>query len=298
MSRFSLAGKKALVTGASRGIGRALALALAEAGAEVFLSGRNATAVEAGAAGLRVAGYKAHALALDVSSPPAIAEGFARLGEMTQSLDILVNNAGVESVCPSLDVDEALWDKILDTNLKGAFFCAQAAARMMPHGSAILNICSLTSEVGVPTAAPYGASKSGLVGVTRALAAEWAGRGIRVNGIGPGYFRTALTEMFYEDEAWVEAMLAKIPLARFGETGGSGRRRGVPLRSGRVLHHRPGSVRGWRVSCQHLRAAPRGCARSPWREKAKRRRPELRRCWRICLTSRQKTYGSTTTSTV
>ncbi len=217
MSRFSLAGRKALVTGAARGIGRALALALAEAGAEVFCSGRDAAAVEAAASGLRAAGYAAHGLVLDVSSPAAITEGFTRLRGMTDRLDILVNNAGLESVCPSLEVDEALWDKILGTNLKGAFFCAQAAARMMPEGSAILNLCSLTSEVGVPTATPYGASKSGLLGVTRALAAEWAKRGIRVNGIGPGYFRTAMTEVFYEDSAWAEAMLAKIPLARFGE---------------------------------------------------------------------------------
>ena len=117
---------------------------------------------------------------------------------------------------PSLEVDEALWDRILDTNLKGAFFCAQAAARRMIEGGSILNLCSLTSEVGVPTAVPYGASKSGLLGMTRALAAEWAARGIRVNGIGPGYFRTALTEVFYQDEAWQKTMLDKIPLRRFG----------------------------------------------------------------------------------
>jgi gluconate 5-dehydrogenase len=217
MNRFSLVGRKALVTGASRGIGRALALALAEAGAEVFCAGRDLAALEAVASGLRDARYTAHALKLDVSTPAAVAEGFAALREMTPTLDILVNNAGVEDVRPSLDVDETLWDKILNTNLKGAFFCAQAAARMMSKGGAILNLCSLTSEVGVPTAAPYGASKSGLVGVTRALAAEWAPLGIRVNGIGPGYFRTSMTEVFYENEAWAKAMLAKIPLARFGE---------------------------------------------------------------------------------
>ncbi|MBB5372238.1 SDR family NAD(P)-dependent oxidoreductase [Acidocella aromatica] len=217
MNRFSLAGRKALVTGASRGIGRALALALAEAGAEVFCAGRDLVALETVAAGLREAGYAATAVKLDVSTPAAVAECFAALAGMTPTLDILVNNAGVEDVCPSLDVDEALWDKILNTNLKGAFFCAQAAARMMSKGGAILNLCSLTSEVGVPTAAPYGASKSGLVGVTRALAAEWAPLGIRVNGIGPGYFRTSMTEVFYENEAWAKAMLAKIPLARFGE---------------------------------------------------------------------------------
>ena len=141
------------------------------------------------------------------------------MASLGRPLDILVNNAGVESVRPSVDVDEALWDAILDTNLKGAFFCAQAFARLPARddgGRAILNLCSLTSEVGIPTAVPYGASKTGLVGMTRALSAEWAPAGIRVNGIGPGYFRTAMTEDFYADPDWQRSMLPKIPLRRFG----------------------------------------------------------------------------------
>jgi len=137
------------------------------------------------------------------------------LGSMSR-IDILINNAAVEVPCASLDVSEALWDRIIDTNLKGAFFCAQAAARRMTHGGSILNVCSLTSEVGIPGAAPYGASKSGLAGLTRTLATEWAAKGIRVNGIGPGYFRTALTESFYQDEQWQRAMLQRIPQRRFG----------------------------------------------------------------------------------
>jgi NAD(P)-dependent dehydrogenase (short-subunit alcohol dehydrogenase family) len=121
-------------------------------------------------------------------------------------------------------VSEALWDEIVDTNLKGAFFCAQAAARQMHAGGSIINLCSLTSEIGIPTAVPYGASKSGMAGMTRALAAEWAAQRIRVNGIGPGYFRTALTEAFYADAGWQQDMLRKIPLRRFGrldELGGA-----------------------------------------------------------------------------
>jgi len=214
---FSLEGQTAVVTGASRGIGQAIALGLAQAGARVIAAGRDQPALSDTIARIEDAGGAGEARILEVTDLAAIDGFFAGLGH----LDILVNNAGIENVRPSLEMDEALWDRILDTNLKGAFFCARAAARLMQAngpetGGNILNLCSLTSEVGVPTAVPYGASKSGLLGMTRALAAEWAPLGIRVNGIGPGYFRTSLTEVFYRDEAWQLAMLDKIPLRRFG----------------------------------------------------------------------------------
>jgi NAD(P)-dependent dehydrogenase (short-subunit alcohol dehydrogenase family) len=211
---FSLAGRRAVVTGASRGIGAALAEALVAAGAAVALLGRDAAALNAVRERLSPRGTVVTQLAdvaLAGESQAAIAQAAGQLG----GLDILINNAGVEQISASLAVTETLWDRILDTNLKGAFFCAQAAARLMSAGS-IINICSLTAEVGVPGATAYTASKSGMVGMTRALAAEWAPRGIRVNGIGPGYFRTALTEAFYADPAWEQAALAKIPQGRFG----------------------------------------------------------------------------------
>ncbi len=215
---FSLAGRKALVTGASRGIGQALAAGLARAGADVAAAARDCDTLGATAEAVKAAGRRSLALAIDVRDAEAIRRGVAQAAEAFGGVDILVNNAGIEQVCDSLEVDEPLWDRIVDTNLKGAFFCAQAAARLMAAaaGGAIVNVCSLTSEVGVPTAVPYGSSKSGLLGMTRALAAEWAAKSIRVNAIGPGYFRTDLTEAFYQDAGWRRAMLAKIPLGRFG----------------------------------------------------------------------------------
>jgi NAD(P)-dependent dehydrogenase (short-subunit alcohol dehydrogenase family) len=216
---FDLTGSKALVTGASRGLGQGIAEALASAGADVAVTARDVANLDETVSRVSSTGQRCVPVALDVRSVEACGSAVADAASALGGLDILVNNAGYEEVHPSLDLDEALWERIVSTNLKGAFFCAQAAARLMAAagGGAIVNLCSLTSYVGVPTAVPYGASKSGLMGMTHALAAEWAPLGIRVNAIAPGYFRTAMTETFYRDEGWSEAMLAKIPQRRFGK---------------------------------------------------------------------------------
>jgi gluconate 5-dehydrogenase len=221
---FGLEGKVALVTGGASGIGHAIALALAAAGAHVVLLGRDAAALQKAQAGLQAQGASCSAAVLDVRDTVAIDSVFDQLRADHGRIDILVNNAGVEVPRASADVTEEIWDRIVDTNLKGAFFCARAAAARMERAGSILNVCSLTSAVGIAGAVAYGASKSGLAGMTRALAAEWAPRAIRVNGIGPGYFRTALTEPFFADPAWCERVLRRIPIGRFGrldELGGA-----------------------------------------------------------------------------
>ena len=217
---FDLSGRTALVTGASRGIGKAIAVGLADAGAEIILASRDINELEVICEQLRAGGSRCHCFKVDVSKVESIECLYDALDAENLLADILVNNAGVEHVCPSLDVDEALWEKIISTNLKGSFFVAQKFSRRLlaeKHQGSIINLGSLTSAVGVPTATPYTSSKSGVLGMTRALSSEWSGMGIRVNAIGPGYFRTELTEVFYQDAEWRQAMLDKIPMNRFGD---------------------------------------------------------------------------------
>lgn len=214
---FSVSGKHVLITGASRGIGQALALAFAGAGAHVLAAARDEQRLAQLKQQIEASGGRCSLIRLDVSDAASRDAAFKRVDLLVEHLDVLINNAGVEHVTPSLEVDEAIWDSIVDVNLKGAFFCAQAAARRMTaKGGSIINLCSLTSEVGVPGALPYGASKTGLVGMTRGLATEWAPLGIRVNGIGPGYFETDLTRPFYANPAWRAEMQKKVPLGRLG----------------------------------------------------------------------------------
>ena len=204
-----------LVTGASRGIGREIALGFARAGADLLITSRTLTALAETQRDIRALGASVECVAFDQRDTEQVKQQLAGV----EPVDVLVNNAGVEEVRPSIDVDEALWDKIIDTNLRGAFFVAQTAAvgMMKGGGGSIINLASLTSYVGVPGAVPYGSSKSGILGMTRALAVEWASHGIRVNAIAPGYFLTDLTRSFYENKAWVAAMTQSVPMRRLGE---------------------------------------------------------------------------------
>ncbi|NIA56048.1 2-dehydro-3-deoxy-D-gluconate 5-dehydrogenase KduD [Massilia sp. TW-1] len=216
---FNLDGRTALVTGANTGLGQGIAIALAEAGADIVAVGRSAateTGMHVAALGRRF--LDVHA---DLSSTaPARAAVDAAIN-LNGRLDIVVNNAGVIRRADSLDVEEADWDAVIDTNLKSVFFLAQAAARhMAAHGGGkIINIASLLSFQGGIRVPAYAASKSAVAGLTRALANEWAARGINVNAIAPGYFDTNNTAALRADPVREPAILARIPAGRWGEPG-------------------------------------------------------------------------------
>lgn len=219
MERFLLKGKVALVTGGNRGLGKAIALALAEAGADVAVISKSGEGVEETVLKIQSLGRKALGIQGDVAIPKDAHRMVQEVLEKFGRLDILVNAAGVNQRIPSLEVSEDDWDWILNTNLKGTFFMSQAAGKIMISQSkgSIINIASLLSVVGIPTLAPYAASKAGVLGITRVLAAEWGPSGVRVNAIAPGYFRTRMTEKLFADPAWTQRLLQQVPLGRAGE---------------------------------------------------------------------------------
>ncbi|HYI63454.1 MAG TPA: 2-dehydro-3-deoxy-D-gluconate 5-dehydrogenase KduD [Allosphingosinicella sp.] len=216
-SPFDLAGKVALVTGANKGIGQAIALALAGAGADVALAGR--TAADETAEEVRGLGRKAAAIEADLSSSAPVQEVVDRTVAALGGLDILVNNAGTIRRGDALDFSEADWDAVIDTNLKSLFFLCQAAGReMIGRGRGkIINIASMLSFQGGVRVPSYTASKSAVAGLTRALANEWAPLGVNVNAIAPGYIATDNTAALQADETRNRQILERIPAARWGE---------------------------------------------------------------------------------
>jgi len=212
---FSLAGRKALVTGSSQGIGLALAGALAAAGAHVILNGRDRAKLEAAAASLRAVGHASiDTAAFDVSEETAVNSASSSLG----AVDILVNNTGINRRGPLETTSLADWDAVVRTNLTSAFLVARAVAPGMiaRRSGKIINICSLMSELARPTTAPYAAAKGGLKMLTRAMCAEWAKHNIQINGIAPGYILTELTQPLADDpkfDAWIKG---RTPAGRWG----------------------------------------------------------------------------------
>jgi gluconate 5-dehydrogenase len=216
---FSLAGRTALVTGSSMGIGFTLARGLGRAGATVVINARREDRLAAAAAELRAAGLTVHALPFDVTDNAAVEAAVARIEDEVGPIDILVNNAGMQLRKPVAEWSPEEWHRIIDTNLTSAWFMSRAVGmRMLARGEGkVIFICSAQSELGRRTIVPYTASKGGLRMMVRGLCAEWAGSGIQVNGVGPGYFATELTSALVADQDFDTWLRGRIPAARWGD---------------------------------------------------------------------------------
>jgi gluconate 5-dehydrogenase len=214
---FDIAGRVALVTGSSRGIGHALAAGLLDARCTVIINGRDARRLERAREAL--ASDRVTAVAFDAADPAAVAEGVAVAEDAAGPIDILVNNAGVQHRAPVTELADADWYRVLDGNLSSAFLVGrEVARRMVPRGHGkIINICSLQSEAARPGTAAYAAAKGALKMLTKGMCADLAGHGIQVNAIGPGYFATDLTRALADDEQFSAWVRRRTPAGRWGE---------------------------------------------------------------------------------
>ncbi|HET9147430.1 MAG TPA: SDR family NAD(P)-dependent oxidoreductase [Acetobacteraceae bacterium] len=221
LNLFDLSGRIALVTGSSQGIGLALARALASAGATAILNGRDAAKLEAAAESLREEGFAVHAAPFDVTDPQAARRAVEEIEGGIGPIGILVNNAGIQRRRPLEEFPEEDWREVMRTNLDSVFHVAQAVARrMIPRRQGkIINICSVQSELGRPTIAPYAASKGAVKMLTRGMCADWGPHNIQANGLAPGYFRTELNKALVENPAFSEWLCKRTPAGRWGNVG-------------------------------------------------------------------------------
>ena len=215
---FDLSGRTALITGSSRGLGRAMAEGLAAAGARVLVNGVDAARVEATVQAMREAGHRADAAAFDVTDEAAILAAFADFDARGIAIDILVNNAGIQLRKPIIELTTAEWQRVIDTNLTSAFMVGrEAAKRMLPRGRGkIINIGSLMSSLGRATVAPYTVAKGGIKLLTQAMAAEWAASGIQANAIGPGYMLTDMNQALIDNPTFNAWVVGRTPAKRWG----------------------------------------------------------------------------------
>ena len=218
---FDVRGRVALVTGASSGLGEHFARTLASRGARVVAAARRTDRLATLVGEIGRAGGEAHAIALDVTRPESVAAAFAAIASTTGAPDIVVNNAGIAQAKPSLELTEADWRGVMDTNLDGAWRVAQAAARAMvaaKKGGSIVNIASILGLRVASSLLAYATAKAALVQVTQALALEWARHGIRVNAIAPGYIETDMNRDFFRTDAG-QSVVKRIPQRRIGTPG-------------------------------------------------------------------------------
>jgi NAD(P)-dependent dehydrogenase (short-subunit alcohol dehydrogenase family) len=215
---FDLSGKRAVVTGASRGLGQYMARALGLAGADLAITSRTAASCEPFAAEMRERGVDVKVYSLDVRDRRSIGDFTERALQECGRIDIVVNNAGCNIRKPAVDVTWDDWDTVIDTNLKGSFFVATGFARpMLERGAGrVINVGSVTSVFGFAGIAPYSASRGGVLQMSRALASEWGPGGVTVNCLAPGWFETEQTRVLYEDATWLEYIVERIPVGRVG----------------------------------------------------------------------------------
>ncbi len=216
---FNVAGKIVLITGSSRGLGFILAKGLAKAGARVILNGRNPEQLEKAKAELAKEELETEVVSFDISDSASINRGIDEIHSRIGNIDVLVNNAGVQYRAPLEDFPEDEWRKILDINLTGAFLVSKAVVKGMIERKAgkIINICSLQSDLGRNTIAPYAASKGGIKMLTKGMTVDWAKYGIQINGIGPGYFATEMTKPLKDDPAFDSWICGRTPAGRWGD---------------------------------------------------------------------------------
>lgn len=215
---FDLTGRIALVTGSSRGIGRALAEGLAEYGATIVVNGRTRGRVDEAVSALKQAGRKACPAVFDVTDAEAVKAGVAAVEAEVGPIDILVNNAGMQFRAPLEDFPVDKWQQLLQTNISSVFFVGQAVARgMIARGRGkIINIASVQSELARPGIAPYTATKGAVRNLTRGMAADWARHGLQVNAIAPGYFKTPLNQALVDDPDFTAWLEKRTPAGRWG----------------------------------------------------------------------------------
>ena len=216
---FDLTGRVALVTGATSGLGHAIARGLAAAGATVVVNGRDAARISTAVEAFRADGLLAFGSRFDVTAADEIATEVERIEAEIGPIDILVNNAGIQRRAPMLEMDPATFEEVVRTNLTGVFLVARAVARGMVERrrGKIINIASLTSEVARKTIAPYTAAKGAVKQLTKAMCVEWAASNVQVNAIGPGYFATPLNSALMNDAAFDAWVTARTPARRWGD---------------------------------------------------------------------------------